>query len=73
LPGSTSGDSAQPLAPDLAPDLWDALRVSGADFELAAGLAKVLRAWATLPGHVRRTIDTLVSSVTPSPGTAARQ
>ena len=71
LLGGTSGDSVHPLAPDLAPDLWDTLRVIGADFESAVGLAKVLRAWPMLPAHVRHTIDTLVSSVTAAQGPAA--
>jgi hypothetical protein len=68
LPIGTSDDPAGPLAPDLAPDLWHALRVSSADFELAVGLAKVLRAWPALPDHVRRAIGTLVSSVTAARG-----
>jgi hypothetical protein len=63
-PGGTSGELPRPLAPDLAPGLWDALRVSSADFELAVGLAKILRAWPALPLHVRQAVTTLFTVTT---------
>lgn len=44
--------------------LWCALRVSGVDFELAAGFAMILRTSPALRARVREAITTLASPVT---------